>query len=156
VREFDTERILCRICGRWLHVDSSNHTEALRQWTSHRTACQKVLAFPRSSSDQPPIQCANPQIVHCPCSHIFSSSLQSSYNRVATIGATASSCNSSHYFSNHAIHSKSSFCICYSPGQSYHFKCFVIVQGGPKLGQLFSVPGISSKECRATRRYPPL
>ena len=71
VREFDTERILCHICGRWLHIDSSNHTETPRQWTSHRTACQKVLAFPHSSSDQPPIQCANPQIIHCPCSYIF-------------------------------------------------------------------------------------
>lgn len=71
MRKFDTERILCHICDRWLHVHSSNHTEALRQWTSHRTVCQKVLTFPRSSRDQLPIQCANPQIICCPCSYIF-------------------------------------------------------------------------------------
>ena len=57
VRKFDSERILCDICDRWLHVHSSNHAEALRQWESHRTACQKL---PHPSHNQLPIQCVNP------------------------------------------------------------------------------------------------
>ena len=73
MRKFDTERILCHICDRWLHVPSTNHAEALRQWTSHRTACQNLLAIPSPPQrDQLPAQCANSQIVFTPpCSNFF-------------------------------------------------------------------------------------
>ena len=59
VRKFDAKRIMCNICDRWLNVDPKNHSEAIRDWYSHRAVCQKSFRTAGRSGDQVPTQFVN-------------------------------------------------------------------------------------------------
>ncbi|KAJ7027713.1 hypothetical protein C8F04DRAFT_1237980 [Mycena alexandri] len=43
VRKFDSERILCGMCDKWLSTPTDDHLGAVQVWVQHRAACQKTV-----------------------------------------------------------------------------------------------------------------
>lgn len=41
VRQFDADRILCKICNAWVSVTTENHLHAIQMWVDHRDACRR-------------------------------------------------------------------------------------------------------------------
>lgn len=41
IRKFDSERILCNICHRWLSISPDDHLHAVQNWLNHRSYCQR-------------------------------------------------------------------------------------------------------------------
>ncbi|KAJ7183758.1 hypothetical protein C8R46DRAFT_984966 [Mycena filopes] len=44
VRKFDSERILCGMCDKWLSTPTDDHLGAVQVWVQHRAACQKTVS----------------------------------------------------------------------------------------------------------------
>lgn len=40
IKRFDSERVLCRICEKWVSIVSENNAAAVKMWMQHRSACQ--------------------------------------------------------------------------------------------------------------------
>ncbi|KAJ7734448.1 hypothetical protein B0H16DRAFT_1380722 [Mycena metata] len=49
VRKFDSERILCGMCDKWLTTPTDDHLGAVQVWVQHRAACQKTQQHPHSA-----------------------------------------------------------------------------------------------------------
>ncbi|OJT02938.1 hypothetical protein TRAPUB_6477 [Trametes pubescens] len=50
IKRFDSERVLCRICEKWVSIVSENNAAAVKMWMQHRSACQPASAPPPGSS----------------------------------------------------------------------------------------------------------
>ncbi|KAI0630482.1 hypothetical protein C8Q77DRAFT_1219460 [Trametes polyzona] len=44
IKRFDSERVLCRGCEKWVPVAADNNTAAIKMWMQHRSACQPASA----------------------------------------------------------------------------------------------------------------
>ncbi|KAJ7817229.1 hypothetical protein B0H13DRAFT_1923065 [Mycena leptocephala] len=44
VRKFDSERILCGMCDKWLSTPPDDHLSAVQVWMQHRATCQKTVS----------------------------------------------------------------------------------------------------------------
>ncbi|KAI0057394.1 hypothetical protein BV25DRAFT_1831234 [Artomyces pyxidatus] len=53
VKKFDSERVHCRICNRWVSVGSDG--QSVKAWTKHRAACQQTPGPSASSSSIPSV-----------------------------------------------------------------------------------------------------
>ncbi|KAJ7030284.1 hypothetical protein C8F04DRAFT_961759 [Mycena alexandri] len=53
VRKFDSERILCGMCDKWLSTPTDDHLGAVQVWVQHRAACQKTPASPTARPPHP-------------------------------------------------------------------------------------------------------
>ncbi|KAJ6533806.1 hypothetical protein DFH09DRAFT_1092389 [Mycena vulgaris] len=44
VRKFDSERLLCGMCDKWLTTPPDDHLGAVQAWLQHRATCQKTVS----------------------------------------------------------------------------------------------------------------
>ncbi|KAI0675646.1 hypothetical protein C8Q78DRAFT_1005757 [Trametes maxima] len=42
VKRFDNERVLCRVCEKWIPILTDNNAAAVKMWMQHRSSCQPV------------------------------------------------------------------------------------------------------------------
>ncbi|KAI0685888.1 hypothetical protein BC835DRAFT_1381716 [Cytidiella melzeri] len=51
VREFDSQRVRCKICENWVSIAQEDNAQALQKWLDHRSACllsRKTTATPQA------------------------------------------------------------------------------------------------------------
>ncbi|KAI0332675.1 hypothetical protein GY45DRAFT_1335357 [Cubamyces sp. BRFM 1775] len=42
VKRFDNERVLCRVCEKWISIATENNAAAIKMWMQHRSECQPL------------------------------------------------------------------------------------------------------------------
>ncbi|KAL7280665.1 hypothetical protein ACG7TL_005604 [Trametes sanguinea] len=44
VKRFDNERVLCRVCEKWIPIETDSNEDAIKMWMHHRSECQPVTS----------------------------------------------------------------------------------------------------------------